>query len=593
MGRRRRLGSSRLGSNGSERGLSSSNLHELSGTSVALAISALSRRTYSRALISLLAEPTMCGLFCFAVVALTGLPYAYGYASAPADKQFMGILLDVPDTAGYLAWAHEFAHKVLIENTLTPERGEPLFFNLFWLAVGRAAAALGIGLTEAMQGARVISGVIFLGSIYWLVGLVSPDRLHRWVTFLVVTLGGGLGWMLVAAKPITGSLLYPLDVQVVEPNTFLTVMGFPHQAMAGALVVLALGMGILAFERKSIPLGLAAGFAGVLLGVQHGYDLLIIYTVISGIALTLALQRREWFTTAGLWAAICLPSVPVAGYLAYLTHDSPIWRAVLSQYGNAGVYTPTPPHLLIVMGLPLVVLLVVKHAPPKDQGETSTRDLLLQSWLVVGFALLYIPTDFQIKMLAGWQIPVGVMATRAILDGVVPALGASRRLRSQLVLGALLVIAVVPVNAYLFAWRIVDFTRHDYPYYLNRDDIAALGWLEQHSEPTDIVLSSLTIGQFVPSVSGNRTFLGHWAQTVDFYRKRQMVAAFFSEGQADTQRAGVLDRYGFRYVFYGEPERELGRFDPAGSPLFTKVFTTPHTQVYRVAPPPHPGEGVE
>ena len=46
--------------------------------------------------------------------------------------------------------------------------------------------------------------------------------------------------------------------------------------------------------------------------------------------------------------------MPAALYLAYLTSQSPIWRGVLAQYGNAGVYTPTPPHLLILMGIPLL-----------------------------------------------------------------------------------------------------------------------------------------------------------------------------------------------------------------------------------------------
>ena len=64
---------------------------------------------------------------------------------------------------------------------------------------------------------------------------------------------------------------------------------------------------------------------------------------------------------------------------------------------------------------------------PVCPGRNAARplqdppEILLRSWLVIGFLLLYIPTDFQVKMLAGWQVPVGILATRAVFDQVVPS----------------------------------------------------------------------------------------------------------------------------------------------------------------------------
>ena len=85
------------------------------------------------------------------VLLVTGLPDLIARVSAPPDRVFMGIVLNVPDTAQYLSWARESSRAVLIENRLTPERGEPVFFNLFWLGVGRLAAGLGLGLTETLH----------------------------------------------------------------------------------------------------------------------------------------------------------------------------------------------------------------------------------------------------------------------------------------------------------------------------------------------------------------------------------------------------------------------------------------------------------
>src|SRR5262249_19738444 len=111
-----------------------------------------------------------------ALLLLTTLPYLYGYRSAPSNKQFMGILLNVPDTAQYLSWARELSRSLLSENKLTPEPDNPVFFNLFWLAVGRTATVAGFGYAEALQLLRPLAGLLYLGAIHWFVGLVVPER---------------------------------------------------------------------------------------------------------------------------------------------------------------------------------------------------------------------------------------------------------------------------------------------------------------------------------------------------------------------------------------------------------------------------------
>jgi hypothetical protein len=50
-----------------------------------------------------------------------------------------------------------------------------------------------------------------------------------------------------------------------------------------------------------------------------------------------------------------------------------------------------------------------------------------------------------------------------------------------------------------------------------------------------VVLSSLTIGQYIPAYTGAHAFLAHWAQTLDFFGKSRMVDEFFAAG-TDNQR---------------------------------------------------------
>ena len=56
-----------------------------------------------------------------AILLLTTAPYIYAYATSPPDRQFMGIMLDVPDTAQYFSWMRGSAEGFLIPNRMTPE----------------------------------------------------------------------------------------------------------------------------------------------------------------------------------------------------------------------------------------------------------------------------------------------------------------------------------------------------------------------------------------------------------------------------------------------------------------------------------------
>ncbi|MFW6116646.1 MAG: hypothetical protein ACOC6F_02870, partial [bacterium] len=143
-------------------------------------------------------------------------------------------------------------------------------------------------------------------------------------------------------------------------------------------------------------------------------------------------------------------------------------------------------------------------------------------------------------------------------------------------------VAVLPTNLYLWTWRFVDLNRHDYPFYLHRDDVAALDWLRENASPDAVVLSSLTVGQYIPAISGNTAFLAHWAQTVNFYDKRNRVARFFDAAVCDEERAKILSAFDVDYVFRGPAERELGSYDPKDSPWLELTFSTPQAEVYRV-----------
>jgi len=522
------------------------------------------------------------------VLVTTSLPYIYGYRSSPPDKEFMGIILGTPDTTQYYSWMRGFGHSALIDNQMTAEPTERVFFNLLWWLLGQLAVWTGWSLATIYQIFRIVTVAAFVPLTYWACGLFTNSARQQWVAFSIALFGAGLGWVLVAAKYLFGGdLIWPFDVYTVEPNSFLSLMAFPHFSNAATLIVIVLVLYLAALERRRVVYAVGAGLVGLVLGLIHAYDLLLIYAVVGLAALAIAWRDKRWREPIVYTGLVGLISCPGAIYSFYITQAFPTWRDVLAQFVNAGAWTPSPLHLPILLGLPFILALMALFIQ-RPFVSRNDRDLFIKVWFVVHCFIIYLPVNYQIHYLNGWQFPMAILASRALLDTVVPWLGKRMpvRVRQSPRLGAMLaaifLVAVIPTNVYLFTWRFYDLSRHSHPYYLHRDEVAALKWLDQNGTPDDVVFSGVEVGQYIPGLSGSRAFLAHWAMTLDLYSKQNAVKAFYDETWPDVERRRVLEIYRVTYVLWGQQERALGKLDPKSLPYLVEVFSAPEAQLYRV-----------
>jgi hypothetical protein len=534
------------------------------------------------------------GVVILTVLVLTSLPYAFATLSAPPERYFMGFILNVDDHSQYLSWYKAFQTDYLIPNTLTSEPNPPIFFNLLWWALGRLGHYSGLSYIAVYQFFRWLAGVFFLVMVYVFVALIFPSIYQRRIAFLVISLGSGLGWLLVVLKyTLTrGNLLFPMDVYIAEGNSFLCILGYPHFAEAAGLILVVLWLLLVGEQQEKLRYAVYAGLVALFLGWQHAYDLLIVWGVpvaYAGARLLLDRQLPLYWVKAVL--IVGLLSWPPALYSVLLTHLNPIWEEVLAQFANAGVYSPSPPHMFILMGVPLIMALVtlalyLGHDLKREViGQSlSGKGLFVVVWFVVGWGLTYIPTDFQVHMINSWQVPVGLLATIGFFNYVIPTFGRRRdasRLTTQMIL--VFIVLVVLTNIYLLLWRFVDLNRHDYPFYLYRDEVAAMRWLEDYAPADSIVFSAYDTGRYIPGISGQRAFLAHWAQTIDFYDKSKLVEEFFAEGTDDIRRKQMLRQYNVDYILYGPAEQVLGNYVPDNSAFLTLAFSAPRAKVYKVS----------
>jgi hypothetical protein len=525
------------------------------------------------------------------VLLITGLPYLYALLSVPADKQFVGIVLDAPDHAQYFSWMRELTSAPLAANKMTPEPNNPVFFNLLWWGMGRLGHLLGWGFGGMYQLMRLVAGALFLFLCYEMCRWFFKDRLMRRAAFLLITFTSGFGWVLVVLKYTLagGQLWLPLDLYVAEGNTFLTIMGYPHFA-AAALYVGVFYLVMRGQATKQHRYSLYAGLLALFVGAQHAYDLLTVYGVLFVFACLVLLRDRRlprYLITNGILVGLisCGPAI----YSTVLTTTDPLWKEVLKQFANAGVYTPNLLQLPILLGPAfLLALYTFVRKNPLELARADDNGLFLTAWFLTSFMLIYAPVDFQIHMINGWQVPIAILATQGLFDYVLPAIQrlvhspawSVESLRRAAVIA--LVVIVLPTNLYLWTWRFVELRRHDYPYFLYNDEVAAFHWLEANAHPDDVVLSSITIGQYVPAMTGTHAFLAHWAQTVQYYDKTAMVNEFYAGGTDDARRAEILRQYRVKYVFYGPAEQALGSYDVGRSDLLQLAFSSPEANVYEV-----------
>jgi hypothetical protein len=253
--------------------------------------------------------------------------------------------------------------------------------------------------------------------LYRVCSFFLADRRQRRLAFLVASLTSGFGCVLVILKYALhqSDVVFPMDLYIAEGNTFLGILGYPH-FIAAALYIFVFDLLLRGHRKASYLYSLAAGLAALFLGWQHAYDLVSVYGVMGAYTVLLALRDRKipvfWVLSIAIVGSI---SWWPALYSVWLTSADPVWKQILGQFVNAGVFTPGPLHLLILFGPAfLIALATVVRMNPVRLRKLDNASLFLVAWFLVTFVLIYLPVNYQIHLLNGWQVPIAILAVRGL-----------------------------------------------------------------------------------------------------------------------------------------------------------------------------------
>lgn len=528
------------------------------------------------------------------VVAATFIPALFAVTHVPAGKVFLWTNeLSARDLYTYIAWMDQSARgHVLTMNPFTTEPHGRLLFRPFLVLGGWLSRVPGLSPIGAWELLRFAAGVMLLLLVYRWIALYLARPFERRLAYLVTALSGGLGWLLPPA------LVNSTDRWVPESITFLALYQSPHFAASMALMLVAM----IGFHRaladgkarRVLPGGVAVFF----LAWIHPFDIVTVFAVLAAHAALVAWRSPRLMGVAvRAWITLALFVAPVAAWQAFLLGREPVYAL-----WTKSIHGASPGPLAWLAGFGLLVPLAVYGAPrivggrsgPGGKGRAgrgkpgrAPEERALATapvvWVIVAAVLIYLPFDFQRRLIQGAHVPLALLAAGGAARLLDRAAFARRGGRRSAV-AALIVLLLVPSNVERLRLDIAAYAAGGAPNFLGREYLDAFRWLREKTDPGDAVLSSIQTGHFIPAFAGNRAFLGHGELTVGSHQKADQAALFFRGGMDRATARSFLDYTGAAYIFVSPAERALGAAWIESWPDARPVYENRLVTIYAVPP---------
>jgi hypothetical protein len=544
-------------------------------------------------------------LFALALALLTSVPYLRGQLSTPDGWAYSGApalpLGAVVDYNSHLAkmWQGargQWDYHLLF--THEPHRGLPLVQG-FYVALGALAHLTPFTLPLVYHIARLLLTFGMVVALWAFARHFFEQPRERWLALLFGTVVSGWSWLLLFIDPAMSRQVSPIEFWLTDAYNLFGALFMPHFAAAVILQIVI----VLSFEawvrhsnrqdtedagtvkqsagpapvRQLVILTLALAADAI---VQPYIVLLLLpllvtlaaYYVFS--AKRLSLRRALWLLIPlGVHAALVL-------YQYIIINGDPVWANFTQQN-----QTLSPLVTYYVLGYLPFILPMALGLRVFMVGEADDRWWLPLIWVGFVAMLLYAPFPTQRRYLLGVQTPLAIMAAYGWSRGVLPRLKRSYR---PLLTAVYLTLAGVALLGIWFANTAATTPKQNASLYYSPDELRAFDWL-RGDDPTHerVVLTTFSpdgtgSGGRLVAATGQRVFLGHWIETLNFEKKVEQVRQFYDPATADTWRQDFLKQIGAGYVWYDEYARQIGTWNPADAPYLEAAFTSDTVTIYRV-----------
>lgn len=543
---------------------------------------------------------------CIAIL-LTLLPYIAGYALSTKNKQFIGLAVgNSADYNSYLAWMKQAKEgHALFKIKYTTEPHDAVIFHPLFLAIGALSRFTGFPLMLLSHLMRVLSGFFLLFAAYRFIACFLTSPPLRKTAFLLVCFSSGFGGYLLLGKTFLSFFTHcagqghltaacfehitipmedgTLDLQVPEAVTLWSLYGTFLFPFSQALLLLGFLFAYYFVEYRKLSFAAASGLLFCLLFFVHPYDALIAFPVLCVYMLILAAKKNiklfDPLLAAGLACIFIFSMIPVV-YQAWVIHS----HSLFAQWVQSPRLSPGIFSLISGFGFPLAFS--VYAAFLYARGKQKKENLLFPfTWCALVFVLAYLPVSFQRRLVEGVHIPfcvLGAAGLHSILWRIKEKKQAGGKPYDLQKALRIIVILSSFSNICVFTSELKTLVRKPFPYFISQETKDAFAFLDARTNKEDVVLSSYTIGNFIPAQSGNTVYLGHYDQTLHFQRKLKEVETFYDEKATCRARSRFLKQNHIKYVFFSPEERYFYSAKTLDCPFLQPVFKKESFTLFKV-----------
>lgn len=523
---------------------------------------------------------------------ITTIPYLIAFQMGLPQREvipwrFSGFLFGVEDGNSYIAkmrrgmegeWFFRSPYSSMEQTGLLA------FFPYYLLGKLAGGDASHEQLAVLYHWFRIGAGVLNILATYVFICSVLTQRIWRQVALVLVTLGGGLGWLVLLFPTFQG---LPLEFYSPEAFGFLSLYGLPHLSLARAFMLLGLNE-YLGFWSHHLGLnktahswrlgfyclgaGLSQPIHAALLGI-----LITIHFMVVGIGKFLqksptldwqVIRRNILFVSIST-----LPALVLVAYTAVRFFADPYLRIWAAQ--NRLPAAPVSLYLLSYGWLiPLALGGLIRILKNDDE-----KCLLLLVWIGVAIALIFTPVSIQRRLIEGVWVAVILLSLLFLesLDGM--------RRRPIWMWGGILVLYICALpSALLLIWGGVQSALSPkIPIFIPERDAIGYEALNRFEKSRDaVVLAAYETSNALPAYAFVRVIIGHGPESANGDQLVEQVKVFYQEQTSNAFRWDFIRQHRIQYVVWGENEKKLGDWKPILESYLEPVYRDEDLAIFEV-----------
>ncbi len=513
------------------------------------------------------------------LVLITSFPYFLGFANPDSDWVFSGFVFGVNDGNSYIAKMLSGSYGAWLFKTPYSSMDQSgVIAFLPYLLLGKLASgeAHHLQLLMIFHLFRIVSIPLLIVATYQFVSLfIESTSWRRWTTILV-TCGGGLGWVLVLTGNASWQGDLPLDFYSPESFGFLLVYGLPHLILARFLLLT--GMVNYLGAAESPQRGWIAGMCFLVLPLIQPLSIVTAFAVIGVhqvIILVFFIKRRSvedwkpWLKAAMRSGVFALPLVI---YLGISFTQDPFLQRWTEQNR---ILSPHPGHYLIAYGILLIPMIAgIRNRLRFERIST----LLPLSWIIAFPFLAYAPHNLQRRL------PEGIWVAVALFAAIGFSGWKTERRALKLWIPRVVLICSLLSSVLLILGGVRVATAPELPIFRPAEEVEAFNLAAEIIEPGSVVLTGFDTGNALPAYAPVFVVIGHGPESADLEHLEPQVEAFYQGVLGEGRANSLLNDWNVNYIWFGPREKLLGTWHPSVDLGFVMVLESGEYMLYRYLP---------